>query len=530
MKRFSKLFSDLDQTTRNSKKIALLSNYYKEEKSPEDKLWVTALFTHRRSPRSVSTRLLREWASEFAQIPLWLFEENYHIVGDLAETIALVLPSSSNPIDRSLTYWIKYIMQLKELEEEEKKKKILSAWNQLDSTERFLFNKFITGGFRVGVSSQTIVRALAFTFAQEESVVMHQLMGNWDPGNITWEALVERPGQEAFVSKPYPFYLSYALEEDKYREELTMKTKEWSAEWKWDGMRGQLIKRGGALYLWSRGEELVTDKFPELTEGAKWGEDNWAIDGEILAYGDSGPLDFGYLQTRMGRKLLSKSLLQKVPVKFMAYDLLEYKGMDIRELPLWQRREQLSRLLEQNPSQNILISPQIEFQNWEELSQIRSTARENMAEGLMLKHRDGTYLSGRKKGGMWKWKLDPYSIDVVLLYAQRGHGRRASLFSDFTFAVKDGDKMVPIAKAYSGLTDKELSAVSAWVKKNTLEKFGPVVSVPAELVFELAFEGLALSTRHKSGIALRFPRVKQWRNDKKVEEIDTLDSLRKLLG
>jgi DNA ligase 1 len=530
MKRFSQLFNALDQTNRNSLKVDLLSQYFAQETDPKDKLWVTALFTHKRGHRTISTPLLRKWAAEYAQIPLWLFEENYHIVGDLAETIALVLPHPKSSSDKGLTYWMQYIQDMKKAEEEEKREKVLAAWEQLDFRERFLFNKFITGGFRVGVSTQTIVRALAKTYGQPENVIMHQLMGNWEPTLITWEALIEAPGQEASLSKPYPFYLSYALEEEKGREDLVHQLDAWTAEWKWDGMRGQLIKRQGAVYLWSRGEELITDKFPELSEGLDALEDNWVLDGEILAYGKEGPMDFGHLQTRIGRKQLSKSLLQKTPVKFMAYDLLELKGKDIRHWTRVERRSQMTALLENNLSSNILISPLLAFDNWEELSQIRAQARANKAEGLMLKHREGPYLSGRKKGGMWKWKIDPYTIDVVLLYAQRGHGRRANLFSDFTFAVRDGERLVPIAKAYSGLTDKEMASVSTWVKKNALEKFGPVVSVPAELVFELAFEGLALSTRHKSGIALRFPRIKRWRQDKNAEEIDSLETLRGLLG
>ena len=527
MKQFAELFTKLDQTTKTNAKVAALSEYFVN--APDaDKLWTIALLSGRRPRRAITTTRLREWAAEAAGIPLWLFEECYPIVGDLAETIALVLPDGSGGSNQSLTEWIGTIKALKPLEEAEQKEGILSAWATLNATERFLFNKLLTGGFRVGVSQKLMTRALATATGIEESALAHRIMGDWTPDKTSFEDLILTDDPSADLSKPYPFYLAYAIEgkpADLGPEQ------DWFAEHKWDGIRGQLIIRGGAHYLWSRGEELITDRFPEFASVPDFVPSGCVFDGEILTWDGEMPLPFQTLQTRIGRKKPSKKLLEDAPVVLKAYDLLECESVDIRDLPYAKRREKLEALIAKLPQQvPILLSPTTPFTGWDELAEVRETARDVGSEGLMLKRRDSPYLIGRKKGDWWKWKVDPLSVDAVMTYAQAGHGRRANLFTDFTFTVPDENgELVTFTKAYSGLTDAEFKEITAWVKKNTLEKFGPVRRVPPFHVFEVHFEGIQKSTRHKSGIALRFPRMSRWRKDKPLSEINTLADLKALL-
>lgn len=527
MKRFAALFAALDQTTSTNAKVAALADYFAQ--APEDdRLWTIALLSGRRPKRTVTTTRLREWAAETAGIPLWLFEESYPIVGDLAETIALVLPDGGGTSDKSLTQWIEDIRALAEVPEEARKPRILAAWDQLQPVERFLFNKLITGGFRIGVSQKLMTRALARSTGIEEAELAHRLMGDWTPDQVTFQDLVLAPDPTADLSKPYPFYLAYQLDGGP---EALGDPADWAAEWKWDGIRGQLILRGGAHFLWSRGEELMTDRFPELAQLIDFLPHGTVIDGEVLAWGDDRPLPFAALQKRIGRKTVPKKLLADAPVILCAYDLLELDGQDLREAPFQTRRAALDALAADVPAGAPLRpSPLFAFESWEALAETRLNAREIGAEGLMLKRRAAPYLAGRKKGDWWKWKVEPLVIDAVMIYAQAGHGRRATLFTDFTFAVWSGNDLVPFTKAYSGLTDAEFREITAWVKKNTLERFGPVRSVPPTHVFEIAFEGIQESTRHKSGVALRFPRMKRWRHDKPVQEANTLDDLKAMLA
>lgn len=525
MQAFTDMYLTIDQTTSTKKKVQAIVDFFKVA-DDKDKLWAIALFTHRRNKRTVKTTLLREWAAEYSGIPLWLFEDSYHIVGDLAETISLVVPKTTSKSEKSLTEWIHEIDHLKNVSEDEKKSFILNAWSILDQNQRFLFNKLITGGFRIGISKKSITKALAQYTNTEENVIAHRLMGNWHADDITFQELLINSNPEDDLSKPYPFYLAYALEDEP--QELG-DINDWQAEWKWDGIRGQIIKRNGQLYIWSRGEELVTDKFPELKILENNITDNWVIDGEIIGMKDGIPLDFHQLQTRLNRKTVSKKHLSDTPISVIAYDILEYDGNDIRQQSLKERRLLLEKTVSEINSEKLSLSPIIESNNWGKLIARRETSREMNAEGLMLKRKNSEYKSGRKKGDWWKWKVDPMTIDAVMIYAQRGHGRRANLYSDFTFAVWDGDILIPFAKAYSGLTDAEFKEITQFVKKNTRERFGPVTSVNPELVFELAFEGIAISKRHKSGIALRFPRIKRWRKDKPAKEANTLEDLKLFL-
>ena len=525
MKNFVHLFTQLDQTTKTTKKVTALVQFF-EQANEKDKLWTIAILSHRRPKRSVRTALLREWAAEAANLPLWLFQESYHIVGDLAETIALIHPNLESKNDKTLSEWINFIIELKPLTEEQKKEKVEWAWNQLDKTERFVFNKLITGGWRMGLSQKLMTRALAKHTEMEENVLSHRLMGDWRAETSTYHQLIVESDPADLLSKPYPFYLAYGLEGKPVDLGAT---NEWFAEWKWDGIRGQIIVRNGELFVWSRGEELITDKFPEFNELTDALPNGTVLDGEIIAFENGKPLGFNLLQTRISRKNVTKAILKKAPVLMIAYDLLEESGKDIRSQPMQVRRERLEQLIQQQQSDKLLLSELLPFNSWNKLVKEREQSRQHNAEGLMLKRKDSTYKVGRKKGDWWKWKIDPLTIDAVLIYAMRGHGRRANLYTDYTFAVWNGDELVPFTKAYSGLTDKEINQVDAFVKKNTVDRFGPVRSVTPELVFEIAFEGIAKSPRHKSGVALRFPRMHRWRKDKPAGEANTLEDLNKML-
>lgn len=522
MKLFAELFNELDQTTKTNAKVEALVAYF-QKAIDQDALWTIALLSHKRPKRTVSTKFLRQWAAEVAGIPDWLFEDAYHTVGDLAETISLLV-TQTHANTKSLHQWILELKALKTASEEEKKAYILSAWASLDTTERFLFNKIITGGFRVGVSQKLMVRSLAKVYGLEENSIAHRLMGNWEPETTTLQKLLFEEDKTDNLSRPYPFMLAYPWE-----KEVLGDLNNWQAEYKWDGIRAQLIKREDTYFLWSRGEELITDRFPEIIEAAQSLPEGLVLDGEILPFKDGQVLDFQALQTRIGRKNVTKKLLEEVPVVFIAYDVLEANHKDIRPQQLSERRQLLESFLNSSSDALIRTSALITASTWGDLKSIQEKARAVNAEGLMLKRKDLNYEVGRKKGIWYKWKVDPYTIDAVLTYAMKGHGRRANLYTDYTFALWDKGELVTVAKAYSGLTDAELRQVDNFVKKNTLERFGPVRQVLPQLVFELAFEGVAASKRHKSGVAVRFPRIHRWRHDKKIEEANTIEDLKNLI-
>lgn len=528
MKRFTALYAAIDQSTKTSVKVARLAQYFAD--APEaDRLWCVALFSGRRPRRAVTTTKLRAWAAERAGIPLWLFEEAYPVVGDLAETIALVLPPPNRDTEQSLTGWIHQLRALDTADEPTRKATVLEAWDQMDPLQRLVFNKLLTGGFRVGISRKLMTRALAQATGHDEAELAHRLMGEWTPDTTTWHALIEAPDASADLSRPYPFCLAYGL--DSASPGDLGPEKDWYAEWKWDGIRGQLILRGGAHHVWSRGEDLMTDRFPELARARDYLPQGTVLDGEIVAWDGAAPLPFNALQKRIGRKAVPKKLLVDAPVILLAYDLLEQDGRDLRGWTFARRRAALDALLAELPAEAaVRPSPLIGFKDWSGLARARASARAERAEGVMLKRADSPYRGGRKKGDWWKWKLDPLTIDAVMIYAQQGHGRRANLFTDFTFAVRDGPDLVPFTKAYSGLSDAEFRQITAWVRKNTLQRFGPVRQVRPEHVFEIAFEGIHESARHKSGVALRFPRMKRWRHDKPVADANTLDDLREMLA
>jgi len=527
MKHFARLFYELDQTNKTNEKVDVLVKYFKSV-TDEDIMHMLALFTGRRPKRVVNATLLRTWAAEKAGIPLWLLEESYSAVGDFSETVALLLPNPKTESNKPLAYWVQYVMSLASKTEEERKQAIFQAWEQLNKQERFVFNKITSSTFRVGVSQALVIRALSVHSGIPGNVLAHRLMGKWDPITISYHDLLGTENPKDDLSKPYPFCLAHPLEE---AVDSLGSPEAWQAEWKWDGIRSQIIMRNGHIFIWSRGEELVTEKFPELEALKGYLPNGTVIDGEILPFQDGKILSFNVLQTRIGRKNLSPKILKEAPVVLFAYDLLEWEGQDIREKPLQERQLLLAELVKQaNANPWLQLSPKLDFDTWDELTQKRLQAREHISEGLMLKRKDSGYQVGRKRGDWWKWKIDPLSIDAVMIYAMKGSGRRANLYTDYTFGVWKGAELVSFAKAYSGLTDKEIIEVDKWVRKNSLEKFGPVVTVKPELVFEIGFEGIQKSSRHKSGVALRFPRMLRWRTDKTIQDADSIETLQGILN
>ena len=525
---FASLVKVLGTSTKTNDKLDALIHYF-ETANDKDKVWVIAIFSGRRPKRIVNSSLLASWCVELAGIPDWMFGECYHTVGDLAETITLLLPESdisSLTEQKPLHYYIEQFITLDKKDESIRKQYIIDSWQVMNSDERFVFNKLITGEFRIGVSQKVMVNALAKLTSMEASVIAHRISGKWDPSTISFHDILHLNDDFIDHSKPYPFYLAYALDEDP---NTLGDPNKWQVEWKWDGIRGQVIKRNDELFVWSRGEELMTDKFPEYHVLKDILPNGIAIDGEIIPSIDAKPLPFALLQTRIGRKNITKKQLQEAPLTFFAYDLLEYEGEDWRTKSLRERRIQLEKIIQSISTPIIILSPVVEFNNWDELIELRKSSREKGAEGFMIKRKSSAYQVGRKTGDWWKWKIEPLVIDCVMIYAQKGAGRRSNLYTAYTFAVKNGDKLVPFTRAYSGLTDKEFNQVDAFVKRNSIEKFGPVRTVKPELVFEIAFEGIAASKRHKSGVALRFPRMSRWRQDKKPDEINTLDDLKKML-
>lgn len=539
MNRFSQLFVSLDETNKTSEKTAILRDYF-ENAPPADAAWGVYFLTGRKIRQLIPRARLAEWTMELSGIAPWMFQECYDSVGDLGETLALLLPPvpSSATIDIPLSQLVEErLLPLRDSTPEEQRAGIVDLWMKLSETGRFVLNKIINGSLRLGVSQQLVINALAKSSGLDEATVAHRLMGEWKPTEEFFKALVHEDTGDTESSKPYPFFLSYPLENPS---ETLGDFSDWYAEWKWDGIRAQLVKRDGQVFIWSRGEELVTERFPEITDAAECLPNGTVLDGEILVWKDAEVLPFHDLQTRITRKTVSKKLLADAPVIFMCFDLLELNGEDKRAESLADRRRLLTGLLtpgalDEAPSCRAQLNPVLRVSpltggtSWTELAAMRETSRALKVEGLMLKRAISKYGVGRRKGDWWKWKIDPYSVDAVLISAQKGSGKRASLYTDYTFGVWRDGKLVSVAKAYSGLTDAEIRQVDAFVRKNTLEKFGPVRTVKPELVFEIAFEGIQASTRHKSGVAVRFPRILRWRTDKTIQDADSIDALTALL-
>ncbi|MEN1727632.1 MAG: ATP-dependent DNA ligase [Pseudomonadota bacterium] len=527
MKDFAALFDRLDRTTATNAKLAALAHYFRNAR-PEDAAWAVYFLTGRRLKRLVNTRELREWTAQASGLALWLIEESYEHVGDLAETMHLLLPPAmkEDQLSPLATLVETRIQPLGKMDDEQRQQAVLELWQAFDGSERFLLNKLLTGGFRVGVSKRLVTRALADVAGVDSSLIAHRLMGKWTPDAAFYERLIADETDLDFeLSTPYPFFLASPLESET---DALGDPNRWQAEWKWDGIRAQLIRRDGQTWIWSRGEERMDGRFPELEAAAEALPDGTVLDGEIMAWRDEAPLPFSVLQTRIGRKKPGKITMEKAPVALLAYDCLEYDSKDLRARPLSERLKALGAALP-DKEPRLRRAQAVPFKRWSELPAQRERSRELGVEGLMLKRLDSTYQVGRKRGDWWKWKVEPYTFDGVLIYAQPGHGRRSNLFTDYTFAVHHDGDLVPVAKAYSGLTQKEIDRLDRWIRSNTRERFGPVRSVEPLHVFELAFEGIAASPRHRSGIAMRFPRIHRWREDLSVADADSLDDLKRLL-
>ena len=546
MKRFATLYRELDASTATRDKQAALQRYLAEAPA-EDAAWAVYFLAGGKPRQLVPTRALRELVRQASALPEWLFEESYQTVGDLAETVSLLLPLARAPQERGLAEWLtQHLLPLRGLPPEALAERLREQWDALPDEQRLVYFKLITGGFRVGVSRLQVTQALAAVAGVDAPRVAQRLMGythiGAQPSAADYAALVapETPTEQnpQTSGQPYPFFLAHPFNEALERfDELLGPPTDWQVEWKWDGIRAQLVKRAGQVWLWSRGEELVTERFPELAALGDALPDGTVLDGEVVVWREGQPQPFAELQKRIGRKTLGPKLLRELPVALLAYDLLEQQGEDLRTQPLHARRSALDALITALNHPLLIASPLVTGATWAELATLREQARTRGTEGFMLKQRSSAYGVGRTKaaGTWWKWKIDPMSVDAVLIYAQRGHGRRASVYSDYTFAVWSAPpdapdrQLVPFAKAYSGLTDAEMAKVDAIIRATTIESFGPVRSVRPTLVFELGFEGIARSPRHKSGIAVRFPRMLRWREDKPVDEADTLQTLAALL-
>jgi DNA ligase-1 len=584
MTRFALLYDAIDRTTSTNAKVAAMADYFREA-PPADAAWAVFFLTGRRLKRLVPYASINDWTLAATGIDQWLLAECYAVVGDGAETAALVLdqlPSAPRE-DLPLHQWVEdRILTLRGMEPAAQQSRMTKWWRGLDRLQRFLLLKLVTGELRVGVSQTLVVRALAKAAGLPATTIAARLMGEWTPTAAWYKSLLAEGRTDDDRSRPYPFFLAAPLEDPI---ETLGAPGDWLIEWKWDGIRAQLIKRDGAIHLWSRGEELITQRFPEIVAAATHLPEGTVLDGEVLAFRDERPMPFSALQQRIGRQKQVAQLARAVPVVFMSYDILEDRGQDIRALPQVERRQRLEERLAEAASERIVPdieevrpepdapevrlkpdttedefrleppdvasgfsrtndiidppivwrpttlrpSPLVAATSWADLATLREESRTRGVEGFMLKRRTAAYGVGRKRGDWWKWKIDPYTVDAVLIYAQPGSGRRASLLTDYTFGVWDGGELVPIAKAYSGLSNEEIAEMDRWIRRHTRERFGPVRHVDPVHVFELGFEAIARSTRHRSGIAVRFPRMLRWRKDKKPEEADTLEAVQTLL-
>lgn len=525
MKAFAALYRELDRSTATSDKRAALIAYF-QAAPPRDLAWALWLLAGGKLAGIANQRELREWIAEESGLPGWLVDECYDEVGDLAETLNLLLPEPAAPApERPLHWWIEtHLAPVAKAAPQLRRDAVLAGWRGLPSAQRFVFDKLLTGALRVGVSQRAVQQALAAWSGTDIALIAQRMLGAWTPSPDFVERLVAPQPQQADREQPYPFFLASPLES---APEALGEAGAWLLEWKWDGIRLQLIRRRGAVALWSRGEERLDGRFPEIEAAARRLPRDCVLDGELLAWraGEPAPLPFAALQTRIQRRKPGPKTLAEAPARLLAYDLLELDGEDWRERPLQQRRAALAELLLAHDDPALALSPPLAAADWSEAAAQRASSRERGVEGLMLKRLDSPYRVGRRRGDWWKWKIDPLSIDAVLIYAQAGHGRRSTLYTDYTFGLWREGELVPVAKAYSGLDDAEILELDRWIRANTLERFGPVRAVAPVHVFELGFEAVNRSTRHKSGIAVRFPRILRWRRDKPASEADGLEAL-----
>ena len=559
MHRFAALYERLDRTTSTNEKVEALKEYFRITPA-EDAAWGLYFLAGEKIKRLVPTKRLKLWCMERAGVADWLFSASHQHVGDLAETITLLIDAhrrEQEPLEPDrlgLRAWVEdRLLTLRGLSEEEQREKVLAWWDGLPRSELFLFVKMLTGELRIGVTRTLVERALSELAGVEQSVVSHRLMGAWRPTPAFLERVLSHDqGHDAGgePGRPYPFFLAspvlppdlpddFAGDETEWVARELGDPADWLADWKWDGIRAQIIKRQGEVFLWSRGDENLTERFPEVVEAAARLRDGTVLDGELLCWmpGETAPMGFGVLQRRIGRKQLGPNVLREAPAALVAYDALEHEGRDAREEPIERRLEMLEQSLgpAEQRSETIKLFEPFAFESWEALAGLRAESRKRGVEGVMLKRKGSPYRAGRRRGDWWKWKIEPLTIDAVLVYAEPGHGRRANLLTDYTFAVWEGEparggELITVTKAYSGLSDEEFAELDRWIRTHTVDRYGPVRAVEPMQVFELAFEGVRRSTRHKSGVALRFPRMKRWRKDKPAAEADTIESVWSMIG
>ncbi|MEE9373681.1 MAG: cisplatin damage response ATP-dependent DNA ligase [Saprospiraceae bacterium] len=526
MNNFVTLIHVLDSNSSHNAKVLSLLQYL-EIADPQDVLCMVSLFVKIKPKRAVTLTLLKEWAVEMIDLPDWLFEESHKITGDMAETIAILLPEPSMPSRYSLNDILANIKDIAHFDDGHKKEAITKLWKGLDRDARFLFNKLLTGGFRFGEPQKVIIEALSKYLNEKETIINHRLMRDWNLDTTTFQELLTKPHKTEGFSKPYPFYLASTL---KCKPQKLGPSKEWTAEYKWEGFRSQIIKRKGEIYVWTRDEELVTQKYPEFSFVKNLEEDDFVMDGQIIFWKNNKPGPLSELEKRTKRKTISKKQIKETPAAFIAHDLFEYQGNDFRSYPYHKRRHYLNKMISSfSHNQVFFLSDEIAFKKWNEISDYRNKARSIGADGLMIKRIESAYYEGRKEGSWWKWKVDDFTVNAVLLYANSIYGRKSNEFSEFTFAVKDEGRFVPFAKAYGGLSEEELSEIVLFIKSNTLESFGPVRSIAPKLVFELSFANIFQSKRHKCGIVVKHPKIKSWRKDLNSEDVNTLRDLTKLL-
>lgn len=521
MKTFAKLYKDLSSTTSTNEKARILQTYLENEK-PENAIYAIYFLSKQKIKKNTTSQDLKQWCMETTNTPKWLFQECYSAVGDLAETISLLLQRKQD-VNLELHELMESFKKAQQSEKFVQKNFFINYWNKLSQTQILLLNKIITRGYRVGVSKKTVVKAIANMSKANEQVIMQRMLGKWEPTKEFFDKLMQEKTKGENLKKPYPFYLASKLESTEEKNE-----EDYIAEYKWDGIRIQLIKRQGQVTIWTRRGDLITNQFTDLKNLGAMIPVDFVIDGELVIKKRGTIQSFNALQKRLGRKKPSLKTMGNLPAHIICYDLLEHNGKDIRKKPLIVRRKQLHKIVNK-AIKGFQTSTKIRFTTWKDLDAIRKKAREKNAEGLMLKRKMSTYKHGRKKGDWWKWKLPPHTIDTVLLYAEPGRGRRASLYTDYTLGVWHNNELLPIAKAYSGLTDKEIEELSKWITKNTVNKYGPVRDVKKEQVIELAFDSMQESNRHKSGISLRFPRIKRWRKQKPAKEAETLQRAKQYL-
>jgi DNA ligase-1 len=530
MRRFAELYGALDASTGTSDKRAAMADYFRNAPAA-DAAWALWFLAGNKLARIANGAELRDWVADCARMPAWLVEASYDHVGDLAETATLLLdePPPALRVERSLRAWVEEVLwPVAGAAPALRRAAVTGAWAQLAESERLVFNKLITGALRVGVSKRLVQQALSDISGLDIALIAQRMLGPWVPGPQTLSSLLAAAGQASDREQPYPFYLASPLEAGP---ESLGAVEDWLLEWKWDGIRLQLLKRNHSVALWSRGEDRLDGRFPEIDDAGMALPEGTVLDGELLAWGsgdDAALMPFTALQRRINRLKPGPKLLAEVPLRVQAYDLLELGGEDLRARPLAERRARLLELLAAIDDPRLLPSPRVEAADWTQADALRRSARERGVEGLMLKRLTSPYQAGRRRGDWWKWKLDPLTIDAVLVYAQSGSGRRSTLYTDYTFALWQGDRLVPVAKAYSGLDDAEIARLDRWIRGNTLERFGPVRVVRPEHVFELGFEAVNLSARHKSGVAVRFPRILRWRSDKLPADADRVDALKAL--